>query len=225
MRGDEILASLRYIEVVLFDANGTLIADLVLVWRAFNKTFELYGISPLSLEAFKREFCLPCSTFLSKMGLPKNVIQKFSSDFYRFYLESLGYAQLFPDVKGCLTALRKRSIKMGVVSALPKEFLWLILKKLGIVSSFTTIIGDAPKPSPSPINQACKIIGTNPKHVIYVGDMEEDIICANRAGATPVGICRDNGSYHDKTKLETQNPKYIISDLHELVKLITKISL
>jgi HAD superfamily hydrolase (TIGR01549 family) len=154
------------------------------------------------------------------MNVPEKAMHEFPTVFNQLYLESLNYVKLFPDVKECLTTLRQRGIKLGLVSATPSELLWPALNELKLVSFFKVIIGNAPKPSPLPIYQACKIIGIEPKCVVYVGDMEEDMICARRAGAIPVAICRENGNYHDKTKLEAQNPTYVINDLRELVSLV-----
>jgi HAD superfamily hydrolase (TIGR01549 family) len=154
------------------------------------------------------------------MNVSEKAMHEFPTVFNQLYLESLNYVKLFPDVKECLTILKQKGIALGLVSATPSELLWPTLNELKLVNFFKVIIGNAPKPSPLPIYQACKMIGPKPKYVVYVGDMEEDIICAKRAGAIPVAICRENGNYHNKTKLEAQNPTYVINDLRELVSLV-----
>jgi len=156
------------------------------------------------------------------MDVPETAVREFPTIFNQLYLESLGYVKLFLDVKGCLTTLKQEGIKLGLVSATPSELLWPTLKKLGLIGFFSAIIDDAPKPSPLPIYRACEIIQTNSERVVYVGDMEEDMLCAKGSGAVSIGICRKNGSYHDRYRLGAQNPSYIVDDLKQLLSLVTK---
>jgi len=214
---------LPYVGAVIFDASGTLVDDSLATWEAFNKFFNLCGLNSLSFETFKEKFCLPCSSFLVKMDVPEKAMREFPMVFNQLYLESLNRVKLFADVKECLLALRRSSIKLGLVSATPSELLWPALEKLRLPRFFKLAIGNAPKPSPLPIYQACEVIGTSPEHAVYVGDMEQDVICAKRAGAVSIGICRENGSYHDRNRLEAQNPSYVISDLEELLSLVAKV--
>jgi HAD superfamily hydrolase (TIGR01509 family) len=193
--------------------------DSFTTWQAFKEYFSLYGRT-LSFQAFKKEFCLPCHTFLAKMKIPESAIPEFTKIFNPLYLKSMSYVKLFPEVKETLRILKETGVKIGLVSATPKELLYASVKKFGLREYFETIICNADKPSPKPIQQACEEISIRPdERVVYVGDMEEDIISAKRAGAISIGLCRTNGSYNDRIKLQAQNPNYIVSDLRELLGL------
>ena len=206
--------------LVLLDSSGTLVNDSIATFLGFRKIFKLYGRS-LSFREFKEEFCLPCSHFLARKGLPNSVFNDFLEMFNTFYLDSIGYIKPFPDVKECLQKLIDRGIKVGLVSATPTETLMATLKRFNLLDCFDTVVGDAQKPSPTPIFQACKEMGEKPsKRVIYIGDMEEDIICAKRAGVTAIGISRPNGGYHEQYKLMMQSPRYLVKDFHELLGLL-----
>lgn len=56
--------------------------------------------------------------------------------------------------------------------------------------------------------------------IIYVGDMQGDIMAGKGAGVMTVDISRSSGSYHTKEMLEETNPDYLISDLTGLLKIL-----
>ena len=210
------------VEMVLLDASGTIIKDVAgATLPALNSTFDHFGLRRLSIKDFKEEFSLPCQRFLCKRGMSTYVAKyEFPKVFNSLYLDMLERIEVFPDVAECLAELRQMGVKTGVVSATPKELLLPTLKKLGL-NEFDVILGDCPKPSPLPIYEACAIVGVHPSdRVIYAGDMEEDIICAKQAGVTAVAIDRPEGGYHNKVKLELQQPQYLISDLRQLLRIL-----
>jgi len=207
-------------KLILFDSSGTVIDDSETAYHAFKAHFNLYG-RDLSFTSFRENFCLPISAFLAKMGMPADALRTFPAIISQTYINSLIYARLLPDVEECLVGLRQKGIRMGIVSATPAQLLWASLRRFGIDGYFEVVLSDASKPSPQPIFQACEKMGIHPdERVVYVGDMEEDMLCAKQAGVTAVGVCRD-GSYHDRARLGSQNPKYLISDLRQLPDLLT----
>ena len=221
MTGGYILRSHK-VEMVQLDASGTLLEDVEeATLPALNSTFDHLGLRRLSLEEFKEEFSLPCQHFLCKRGMSAYAAKyEFPKLFNSLYLDMLERIEVFPDVAECLAELRQMGVKTGVVSATPKELLLPTLKKLGL-NDFDVILGDCPKPSRLPIYEACAIVGVHPSYrVIYAGDMEEDIICAKKAGVTSVAINRPEGGYHNKVKLESQKPQYLISDLRQLLHIL-----
>ena len=51
---------------LIFDWSGTLVDDLPAVWRATNHVFTQAGVSALSLDQFRAEFCLPFTPFYER---------------------------------------------------------------------------------------------------------------------------------------------------------------
>ena len=51
---------------VIFDWSGTLVDDLPAVWEATNFVFKQAGLSEMTLEEFRAEFCLPFKKFYDK---------------------------------------------------------------------------------------------------------------------------------------------------------------
>lgn len=208
--------------IVLFDASGTLFDDSLLMQMALDETFDLYGVS-FDRTTFEEKICLPFASFLAKMGIPACKVSAFNELFSSIYLEKIDHVKLFPDVRPCLDTLRNMGIRTGLVSATPKDLLLATVKSFGLEKSFELIISDALKPSPQPILQTCYAMAIEHlERVSYVGDMSEDVICAKRAGVNPIGICRVDGGYHKRTKLEAQRPSRIITDLRELFSITTE---
>ena len=214
---------------VIFDASGTLIDDLFPVWQTNLKIFAHMGIPSMTLNDFKERFTLPYWKFYRSLGIQENKAKNEANTlFKRFYAELSGIVKLFPEVKSTIDDLKRISMKLAIVSSMPKDYLILHLKKFNIYTYFDVIISsedcDESKPSPKPILICVSRLGLNHSHVVYVGDMEEDIIAGKKADVKTVAVSRE-GSYHQRKKLEKRNPDFMIDDLRELLRVIKQIDL
>jgi HAD superfamily hydrolase (TIGR01549 family) len=209
------------IKAIVFDASGTLLNDIVTVWKANWDAYDALGLNgPGTLEEFKIRFKLPVAEFHRANQIPPDLLQEVERKFREFYPRHASGVEIFPEVKNVLQELKKRGKILGVASNIPSLFLREHLKKIKIDGYFDTINGqedcDEQKPSPRPILITLLKLGVRPQEAMYVGDMEEDIIAGKRANAVTVAIVR-NESYHPRWRLEKQNPDFLISSLRELL--------
>jgi len=209
------------IKAIVFDASGTLLDDILTVWRANVDAYAALGFDgPATLEDFKASFRLPVTEFHIANGIPHELLREIDDRFRECYPRYAPDVEVFPEVEDVLGKLKESGKTLAVVSNIPSLFLREHLGKLGIDGYFDVITGqddcDEQKPSPKPILATTEKLKVEAREAVYVGDMEEDIIAGKRANALTAGIVRDRG-YHPRWRLERQSPDFLISDLSELL--------
>ena len=208
---------------VVFDASGTIWDDLYVVWRANSEAYEAFGFNGFeTLEEFRRKFKLPVPEFHKANGIPPDFIRQVDEKFREVYPRYASHIRIFPEVKDILYRLKRKKVLMGIASNVPTMFLRAHLKDFKIENYFGAVTGqedcNEQKPSPKPVLVTLEKLKVKPPEVIFVGDMEEDIIAGKRANTYTAAISRKE-SYHPRWRLKRQNPDYIVSDLVELFTL------
>ena len=182
------------IRLVIFDHSGVLVNDLEITWRAISRILDHYGKKADTLEEFRKKIKHPYWNYFVEKGLSledakSKTIPEMYTDLYTEWIDQIA---LFDDVKNIILSLKEMSIKMAIVSQLPRKLIDGVIKRHDLMSYFDPILGlhdyEEPKPSPSSLQKALRLSGMDPANAIYVGDMQEDIIAAKRAGVLPVGI-------------------------------------
>ena len=124
---------------------------------------------------------------------------------------------LFDDVSPVLDDLKKRGLKLGLISNIEKD-MTATLDKLGLSSRLDIIVTSQDagftKPQPEIFRYALKQAGVQPDEAAYIGDQYQvDIVGAQQAGMK--GILLDRDGYYK----EEPCPK--VKSLEELIKYIT----
>lgn len=212
------------IRAIIFDASGTFLNDIYPVWKATSDAYaalEIDGVG--TLEEFKDKFKLPAPEYHRDNGIPPDLIHEIDRKFRESYPQYESGVGIFPEVKDVLHELKEKEILLGVVSNIPSVFLRAHLRNFDIEGYFNVVTGqedcDEQKPSPKPVVCTIEKLGVKPKEVMFVGDMEEDIIAGKGADAVTVAMVRDEG-YHPRWRLERQNPDFFVSDLRELISML-----
>jgi len=207
----------------LFDASGTILDDILAVWKANSEAYEALGFEGIeTLEEFRRRFKLPVPAFHEENGVPPGLVKLVDQRFREFYPRYSANVSIFPEVEEVLRELKGRGILLGVVSNIPTSFLKEHLKNFRVEPYFSAIVGqedcEEQKPSPRPILIALRKLKVEPESALYVGDMEEDILAGKGARVKTCAIVREE-SYHPRWRLERQDPDYFISDLRGLLDI------
>jgi phosphoglycolate phosphatase-like HAD superfamily hydrolase len=75
------------------------------------------------------------------------------------------------------------------------------------------------KPNPEPLIKAAKIIETNPKNCIYVGDSIYEMLAAKRAKMLAVAILSGN---YSRKKLKEAGANLIFKNINDFKKFLEK---
>ena len=107
--------------------------------------------------------------------------------FARAYEDESGRStRLYPGVLEGLEAMRVQGLVLACVTNKISRYTTPLLERTGIAACFACVVtGDAVselKPSPEPYLKACETLRVSPSHAVVVGDSDNDMMAARRAG-------------------------------------------
>lgn len=215
-------------KAILFDLDGTLIDSAPDLAAAVNATMEELGRASYDEATIRTWVGNGATTLIGRAlsadrridpALDERLWREALSVFMDHYrCRICDKTVLYPDVEEVLRHLKDRGYEMGVVTNKPSEFVAPILKKLGIDAFFKTVLGgdDLPvkKPDPLPLIVAMERLGVKPDTTVMVGDSENDIIAAKRAGVFAVGV---TWGYNYGEEIAASRPDAVIDDFKALI--------
>jgi len=143
--------------------------------KAIRKLFKLYSKYGVEYNTIFQKFLLSTAEKIDMKILAAGIVA------YREVQAS--YHKPYPDVLPVLNTLRKRGMKLGIVSDAPVLKAWLRLTEMGAAEYFDVVVAYSGKrkPHPLPFRKAIKALGVKPEDILFVGDdPRRDIRGANR---------------------------------------------
>jgi len=224
------------IKAVLFDLGNTLVYQNP--YKTFQKILNMHGIAKTISEikeAFvraEREFNpqehseLSAHEFYTKLNIytlrhlgikGSNELRKLAEDIDVQWFKTAEF-YLYGDVKPVLTKLKRKGLKIGLITDGYRSDLEKILPKLGIQKLFDVCvcadtIGKR-KPNPEVFRYALNKLNVSVSEALFVGDrLDLDYLGAEKAGMIPVLIRRGN-------KQQQIVGVRCISSLEEILKIL-----
>ncbi len=221
------------IKVVIFDLDDTLISEKLYIESGYRHISELLSlrvnkddqeIYGLLIELFKKSPKNVFNRVLDRLGViytKKNIIELVEE--YRNHLPRINF---FEDVLPCLKDLKKKGIKVGIITDGYANAQRQKLKAVKAINYFDEIVVTDEigrkywKPHPKAFEMMKEKLNVEFNEMIYVGDNpEKDFFIANIYPISTTRIYRD-GFYRDKVYLENIKETNAIFDLRELKVLI-----
>lgn len=139
--------------------------------------------------------------------------------FNRYYEETVEEGSfLFPDVADTLAALQAKGLPLALVTNKPTPFVAPLLEALGIAQYFTFVVGGDDvvnkKPHPEPLLLVCKKLNIQTHELLFVGDSRNDILAAQAAGSTSVGLTY---GYNYGEDITLSKPDFVFESLKDLL--------
>jgi pyrophosphatase PpaX len=204
----------------LFDADGTLIDTIELIYQCFVFTCKKFGNKEITKEEVVKNIGL---TLRSQMEvyfgpLTEERFSELAGEHMKYQLSIYPrYLKLFPTVLDGLALLCEQGRHCGIVTSRRRQTLDLYLKKTGIYDFFEVFVTPEStkkhKPEPEPVLEALTLFHVAGKSaVLMVGDSEFDIECGSRAGVDTAFV---NWSHSDSVSFG-HKPTYVIDDFMQL---------
>jgi len=217
------------INTFLFDFDGTLVDTAPDLINTANEIYLKYNHKEISFQEG-----LGCSSnginaFLKKRFTPDEINNNSLFDEFVEVYKNNCYlnASLFSGFLDILKDLKKRGLKIGIVTNKPRIFTDLILKHLGIDSMFDVVLcpddGFKPKPDNQMFLEVFDKLNVVHSQVIYVGDGERDIIAANASNI--ISVFASYGYIDPSENTEIWGYDLLINSTGDLKKLIDIFSL
>jgi pyrophosphatase PpaX len=204
----------------LFDADGTLIDTVELIYQCFVFTCKKFGKKEITKNEVVKNIGL---TLRGQMEvyfgpLTEKRYSEMAGEHMKYQLSIYPqYLRLFPTVFDGLRLLRAHGRHCGVVTSRRRETLGLYLKKTGIYDFFEVFVTPEStkkhKPEPDPVLEALSLFKIADKSAaLMVGDSEFDIECGSRAGVDTAFV---NWSHNDSVSF-VNKPTHVIDDFIQL---------
>ena len=169
-------------KIILFDLDGVLINSKQNMLKSWKKVQKKHSLDVKFIKYFKN-IGIPFRDILKKLKIYKN-IKEIEKTYKQESLNNLNDIKIFAGVINFLKYLKKKKIKIGIVTSKDKERTLKIIKKLKV--DFNIIVCPSKnlrgKPYPDQINKALNKFSDNKKYICYVGDTKVDSIAAKKAG-------------------------------------------
>ena len=167
----------------LFDLDGVIIdskKNMRISWNSVNKKFGLN-------IPFKKYFFLIGRDFrdiLKKLKIKNKDFNNIEKFFKKESIKNLNKCKLFPKVKLILNHLRKKKIKVGIVTSKDCLRTRKILRKFSLKFNEVRCSDNSSpgKPKPDKILSIIKKLKITKDKTVYVGDMMVDKLTAKNAG-------------------------------------------
>ena len=209
---------------VIFDLDGTLLYSLEDLKNATNAALESQNMPTCTLDQVRRYVGNGVRMLMVRAvpdGEKNPKFEETFAEFKKYYGEHcLDHTKPYPDIMHLLTELKARGVKTAIVSnkldSAVKE-----LDERFFRGYMTTAIGEmegvAKKPAPDMVQKAMKILKTDTKKAIYVGDSEVDIQTAENTGLPCVSVM---WGFRDAEFLRKNRAQVLIQRPLELLYLI-----
>ncbi len=185
-------ASLKAVQLVIFDLDGTLMNAYRAVWESINYALAKTGFPPQSHTTIKRSVGWGDRHLLERF-VGRRALPKVLRIYRRHHLESLQTGTtLLPGALKVLRTLQRRGYTLAVASNRPSRFSRIALEVLGISSYFAQVICADQVKRGKPWPDMFKVILRRQKktaaQALYVGDMMIDVQAGQRANMKTVVV-------------------------------------
>lgn len=215
----------RY-EAVLFDLDGTLIDSVADIAAAASQALVRLERRALPLERVRhhigrgaRNLIDGCLQEVDGKSADDDTLDRALLEFLEVYGSTcLERTDFYPGLRELLSKL---DVPLAVVSNKPGDLCRRILEGLDASERFTTILGAGDfaerKPSPIPIQDALRTLGTNPRSTVMVGDGPPDILSARAAGCPSIGVL---WGIAPRDELLACEPDRVAGDIEQLESIL-----
>jgi phosphoglycolate phosphatase len=216
------------IKTVIFDWNGTLLADTQACYDADCHVIRVFGGTCPSLKHYKDTVCIPAVGFYEQHGCKEvkmlKDVQRLGRIFHTFYETRASRCRMRSGAREVLSILKNKSIDALILSNHTNSGIHAQLQRLRIDKFFCGVLGnDAGETVMVKKGKGERLVdyfrksGILPDEAVIIGDSPEEVEIGKRFNVMPIAI---TGGYFATWRLKKAKPKHLISHLSELTKII-----
>jgi len=205
--------------VVLFDLDGTLVDSFALIVEAFRHACRTVLGREATREEVLAHWGKPLRARFAPLGPDR--VELLLQAYTRYYTANLHRVRPFPRVPEMLAELRRRGIRIGVVTSKRGSTTEDTLQGAGLrplVDAVTTAddVRD-PKPAPDPILLALHRFRALPKDAWMVGDGPFDVEAGRAAGVRTIAALWGT---REQDALLASRPDYAAETPDDVVRVV-----
>jgi HAD superfamily hydrolase (TIGR01549 family) len=213
------------VKAIVVDMDGTITKFNLNFMKARRQALEILEEMNLRTSEMNEQISLYIILASLKEKLDPETYASVRSKFYTLLeemeLKSARHVTLYPGARETLLSIRRRSIKMGIVTNNGHAGTELTFKRLKLQGIFDAIVTrddcEDMKPSPNPVLKIMAELGAKPEEGILVGDGLMDIMAAKAAGLSSVAVT--TGPFNS-ARLVAAEPDYVLASINDLPDLL-----
>lgn len=220
------------VELVVFDWNGTVIADTSACMAADNHVVENFGGNPVDLRTYRETIIIPGMDFYVRHGCSRDELlanpDKLGNIFHDFYEPRASRLRTRAGARAALSWLQENQIPAVILSNHTVEGIEAQLQRLRLSVYFKEVVANSARNSSflgrnkrekleayMDQNQYC------PSNVVIVGDSPEELEIARCLGLVGVAITE---GYYARSRLYAAKPDHTINNIGALVGVIEELN-
>lgn len=216
------------IKLLVFDFNGTLIADTKASLAADNNVLKVFGGKPVTLKEYRDTIIVPSINFYASHGCNRKELEnnskKLGEVFHTYYEKRVSKIRSRRHARLVLKWLHDNNVRSVILSNHTKTGIEYQLKRLGLKEYVDKVLSntelDSSMKTRNKEERLQNYIKSNTfkkSEIIIIGDSPEEVEIGQNTRVTTVAIT--NGYYSTK-RLKKSNPDFLIDDLKELIKIV-----
>lgn len=213
------------VKAIVVDMDGTITKFNLNFMEARKQALEILEEMNLRTPDMTDQVSLYIILASLKEKLDPGTYATVRSRFYKLLeemeLKSAREVTLYPGARETLLSIRKRPVKLGMVTNNGRAGTNLTLKRLKLEGIFDVIVTrddcEDMKPSPNPVRQVMKGLDAKAEEGILVGDGLMDIMAAKSAGLSSVAVT--TGPFSSARLIEAE-PDYLLGSINDLPGLL-----
>lgn len=215
---------------VVFDWNGTLLADTALTVRAMNETLSLFRIQPISIDDYRTHHSVPFDKMYIQLGCDKDeILARQKEIFETFGTHYEGKASTLRQRRGAervLKTLKDRGHKTAILSNYTVERISPQAQRLGLLQYFDDVLAnrssyqDIFHKKTKGERLKAFVAQHDTDKALVVGDTIEEIEIAQDYGFLSVAI--ENGAC-SSARLRAAKPDFLIGSLEQIPAIAAKV--
>lgn len=214
------------INTVIFDLDGTLLNTLEDLADSVNHIMALHGFPERTVDEIRSFIGNGIPTLIRRSvpaGTDEATAEICTAEMKEYYKAHARIkTEPYDGIAELLSGLKRRNIRTAVVTNKAEPAAKILCDEI-FGDMFTAVIGDNGvdrlKPAPDNVLRAIKLLDSEKENILYVGDSDVDMVTAENAGLTSVGVL---WGFRDRDVLTANGADYVISEPSELIDIIEK---
>jgi len=221
------------IKAVVFDLDGTVVefnldykrlrSDVITFLNNLGLPSSVFSMSDRMTSIVEKAERLMANTGKSKEEI-REMKRKIFSKVDQYEMAAARTTHMFPSVIPTLKLLKERELKMGIFTLNGRRQTEYLLERFHLEKFFDAVVAREDtrkvKPNPEHLEAVLRMLDSQPKETIVVGDSDTDMRCAAQLGA--IAVCFAN----ERTPINhliSAGANYIITSFADLLALVSSI--
>lgn len=199
---------------ILWDWNGTLVADVPHVVAMNNQVLEQFGYRHTSEEEYRAKFRHPVHAYYYDLGVTPEDFPKIAKVWNKAYVDGFDHVPLAPGVAEAVRRFREAGFRQVIISASQVDQLRAQVEHFSeLRGMFDEVLGLDNQLAVSKVHLATDFLarsGVSPADCAFIGDTTHD---AETAAAIGCRCFLVEGGHQEKCVLETAENATVVPDI------------